>query len=448
MNKIGLNKNSATSVEHKLKLIENELLKEQNSILRLSSSLYSIKVSNKSEIDRTRQVLKSMLNSIQRDLHMIRTFKARYHKFIRDIINYDKKMAMQINKDYNTYYNTKKLGHLKIENNYKVLSYNELGRAYSELQDEKEGGIFSFNDIRERAILNQYPSYMKYNYLLHYDTINSDNKLNYYWGKIKYTGKGLYARTFGILESEEENFLRAQGFNEYYSKLGAGIVSGECGFGMIASSIRSVGVLKNYKCLKQGTISFMGSGELSKVGKDTVEVEKAAKALEQTKGPKDIGNAAKGVSKASEGDLKNLDTGKLEILETKTPDIANNEWLNRGYDKPPYNTEFEVKVVKAGSEKYVRVFSYNADGTSNKLGGWLMKKSDIEGLTPAQIADKYALPKPPTHICDVNVNPDFNLQTGIANKVEGWGNGGGQQFDTMGKFIDEDAFVNERLISE
>ena len=295
MNKIGLNKNSATSVEHKLKLIENELLKEQNSILRLSSSLYSIKVSNKSEIDRTRQVLKSMLNSIQRDLHMIRTFKARYHKFIRDIINYDKKMAMQINKYYNTYYNTKKLGHLKIENNYKVLSYNELGRAYSELQDEKEGGIFSFNDIRERAILNQYPSYMKYNYLLHYDTINSDNKLNYYWGKIKYTGKGLYARTFGILESEEENFLRAQGFNEYYSKLGAGIVSGECGFGMIASSIRSVGVLKNYKCLKQGTISFMGSGELSKVGKDTVEVEKAAKALEQTKGPKDIGNAAKGV---------------------------------------------------------------------------------------------------------------------------------------------------------
>lgn len=77
-----------------------------------------------------------------------------------------------------------------------------------------------------------------------------------------------------------------------------------------------------------------------------------------------------------------------------------------------------------------------------------MKKSDIEGLTPAQIADKYALPKEPTHICDVKVSSDFNLQTGIANSVEGWGNGGGQQFDTMGKFIDEDAFVNERLIGE
>lgn len=46
------------------------------------------------------------------------------------------------------------------------------------------------------------------------------------------------------------------------------------------------------------------------------------------------------------------------------------------------------------------------------------------------------------------VSPDFNLQTGIANSVEGWGSGGGQQFDTMGKFIDEDAVENERLIGE
>ena len=118
------------------------------------------------------------------------------------------------------------------------------------------------------------------------------------------------------------------------------------------------------------------------------------------------------------------------------------------YGDSGYNQNFEVKVVQAGNEKYVRVFSYNSDGTSNKLGGWLMKKSDIEGLTPAQIADKYALPKEPTHICDVNLDPDFRLQTGISNPVEGWGKGGGQQFDTMGKIVDEDAFVYERLIGE
>ena len=56
--------------------------------------------------------------------------------------------------------------------------------------------------------------------------------------------------------------------------------------------------------------------------------------------------------------------------------------------------------------------------------------------------------KIPTHICDVNIPKGFSLEVGEANKVKGWGNGGGTQFDTMGKFIDEDAFVNERLIGE
>lgn len=56
--------------------------------------------------------------------------------------------------------------------------------------------------------------------------------------------------------------------------------------------------------------------------------------------------------------LKSINTGELNILETKTPEIANSEWLERGYDKPPYDVNYEVKVVQAGNEEYVRVFSY------------------------------------------------------------------------------------------
>ena len=152
--------------------------------------------------------------------------------------------------------------------------------------------------------------------------------------------------------------------------------------------------------------------------------------------------------KISKRGLKTVDTGDLKVVEIKTPKLANYEWMVMGYDKPPYHPNYEVKIVEAGNEKYVRVFSYNADGTSNKLGGWLMKKSDVDGLTSAQIADKYALPKEPTHICDVILNSNFKLQTGIANAVDGWGKGGGQQFDTMGNFIDEDAFINERLLGK
>lgn len=62
--------------------------------------------------------------------------------------------------------------------------------------------------------------------------------------------------------------------------------------------------------------------------------------------------------------------------------------------------------------------------------------------------EKYALPQKPTHICDVNVPENFSLQAGIANAIEGWGNGGGLQFDTMGKRLPKSAFVNERLIGE
>ena len=147
-------------------------------------------------------------------------------------------------------------------------------------------------------------------------------------------------------------------------------------------------------------------------------------------------------------DVKSIDTQGLKVIKNRTAEIANNEWKMRGYDKPPYDTTYEVKVVQAGKEEYVRVFSYKSDGTSNKLGGWIMRKCDIEGLTSSQIKDRYALPEAPTHICDVQVPSNIELQTGIANKVDAWGKGGGQQFDTMGKRLPKSSFINERRIGE
>ena len=201
-----------------------------------------------------------------------------------------------------------------------------------------------------------------------------------------------------------------------------------------------------------GEVAEEGAGQIVK----EIEGEVAGQAAKEVEGEvieqfvKEIeGETLEQATKdAIEGGLKTIDTGDLKVVQKRTPEIANNEWLTRGYDKPPYAPDFEVRVVQAGNEEYVRVFSYNSDGTSNKLGGWIMRKSDIEGLTPAQIADKYALPQEPTHICDVIVDPDFHLQAGIANKVEGWGNGGGLQFDTMGKKLPQSAFVNERIIGE
>ncbi len=59
-----------------------------------------------------------------------------------------------------------------------------------------------------------------------------------------------------------------------------------------------------------------------------------------------------------------------------------------------------------------------------------VRHSDIEGLTPLQIQEKYALPTLPTHYCYVDVPPGTEMYIGIANEVSGWGAGGGMQFET------------------
>jgi len=82
-----------------------------------------------------------------------------------------------------------------------------------------------------------------------------------------------------------------------------------------------------------------------------------------------------------------------------------------------------VKNVKAGDKEYVRVFGRDKKGKLNKIGRWIMLKSDIEGLTPEQIKDKFALSFMPTHICDVKPSSDFVLQASIANELK-WGKGG------------------------
>ena len=143
---------------------------------------------------------------------------------------------------------------------------------------------------------------------------------------------------------------------------------------------------------------------------------------------------------------KPIDTGELKILEQRNAYISNNECKKRGCNRPPYDVSYQTRVIEAGSEKYVRVYYIDADGSSNKYGGWFMRKADVEGLSASEIANKYALPRKPTHICDVDIPPNTKLQAGIANGLEGWGNGGGLQFDSMGTFIPDSLFGEDKLI--
>lgn len=50
-----------------------------------------------------------------------------------------------------------------------------------------------------------------------------------------------------------------------------------------------------------------------------------------------------------------------------------------------------------------------------------MKYSDIQGLTPAQIQSKFALPTTPTHYCFVEVPSGTTVYVGVVNESSVYG---------------------------
>lgn len=129
------------------------------------------------------------------------------------------------------------------------------------------------------------------------------------------------------------------------------------------------------------------------------------------------------------------------VTEETTGDAANQWWQEEmGYDNPPYLPKSKVQHIELNEDTtFCRVY----DGeNSGMYGGWVMKQSDIEGLTPEEIQDKFALPQKPIKMCDVTLPAGTKMRTGLCNPLEGWGKGGGVQFDLMGQRVGK--FDNER----
>ncbi|MCR5261183.1 MAG: hypothetical protein K6C94_05030 [Candidatus Gastranaerophilales bacterium] len=131
------------------------------------------------------------------------------------------------------------------------------------------------------------------------------------------------------------------------------------------------------------------------------------------------------------------------VTEETTGDVTNTWWKEEmGYENPPYLPKSKVQHIELNEDtKFCRVY----DGeNSGMYGGWVIKHSDIEGLTPEEIQDKFALPQKPIKICDVTIPAGTKMRTGLCNPLEGWGKGGGVQFDLMGQRVGQ--FDNERML--
>ncbi len=74
-----------------------------------------------------------------------------------------------------------------------------------------------------------------------------------------------------------------------------------------------------------------------------------------------------------------------------------------------------------------------------------MRESDIQGLTPQQIQDKFDLPEIPSHIVDVTPPEGTRIRTGTVNSGNFGGDGGSTQFELLEE-IDDDLFVNPRRL--
>ena len=196
------------------------------------------------------------------------------------------------------------------------------------------------------------------------------------------------------------------------------------------------------------TISISGNKLLFKnadgieIGSKTLsdaEVKKIGDVARKTDIIKQASNKVDNLSNYITEEIRKADN--FTILRKVTAEETNSWWKNvMGYDNPPYKPGTIVKEIELTKDStFVRVYDGEVSGM---YGGWVMKAEDIAGLTPKQIQDKFALPSVPKYVVDVKLTKGTTIRTGIVNPLEGWGNGGGVQYDLMGKRIGE--FLNPR----
>jgi filamentous hemagglutinin len=145
----------------------------------------------------------------------------------------------------------------------------------------------------------------------------------------------------------------------------------------------------------------------------------------------------------------------VRLLNEEDTDVLNAKVLmDQPEFSPPYLPRSKaLTVITSESSKFVRV--YVPFQTSIQAAKWMMPESEIIGLTPEQIASKFALPQVPTHISDVRIPQGHLMRVTIVNDINifpkssigGNGGGGGVQFEVLIDHPPESTwFSNERKL--
>ena len=185
-----------------------------------------------------------------------------------------------------------------------------------------------------------------------------------------------------------------------------------------------------------GMVAGMVASGVTAKGLNGIEAE----ANKLAKAPKGIDGGV------SVGGKSGKTTIKFEEVKTFTAEETNQWFIDNVKPdyKPPYKPGTLVKEIELiENTTFVRVYDNMPDG-SGMYGSWVMRAYDIEGLTPLEIQNKFALPNTPKYVCDVELEAGTHIRVGEVNPLDGWGNGGGTQYDLIGQRIGN--FKNERLL--
>ena len=125
---------------------------------------------------------------------------------------------------------------------------------------------------------------------------------------------------------------------------------------------------------------------------------------------KDLSSSAKNIGFKTGEEIK----GHLGVIERwstnfKTTRIEDAAVINRGYPEPPYLAGSKVvEFETTAAESFVRVH-----GSNNVARPWIMRQSDIEGLTASEIAAKFNIPEVPSQLSRVDIPSGVKIRTGI-----------------------------------
>ena len=128
----------------------------------------------------------------------------------------------------------------------------------------------------------------------------------------------------------------------------------------------------------------------------------------------------------------------------RTAAEVNAEHAARG-NAPPYETGTRV-VEYTTSDAYVFVRVHNADNPNHP---WMMRKEAVDGLSAAQIQNKYSLPAKPSFISEVHVPAGTRMRTGKVEtnfQLQGGGGQGAVQYEWLSGRVPESAIRNTKSL--